>query len=43
MNMDKFLEKIGKRMKKKIIIDGIAGQRKIKMDILINGGNGKKM
>ena len=43
MSLDKFSGKIGKKMKKKIITDGTVGWKKIEMDILINGGNGKKM
>jgi hypothetical protein len=33
MNLVKYLEKIGKKMKKKIIIDGTVGWKKIEMDI----------
>ena len=33
MNMDKFLKKIGKKMKKKTTIDGIVGLKRIGMAI----------
>ena len=43
MSMDKFLGKIGRKTKKKIIIDGIVGWKRIEMVIWINGVSGKKI